>query len=125
MAFFIFFCFYCRKILYLCILNDNSADYIDNLYCFPIIREPVKNSNKNNNEKIMAKIKEQLECPICGKMMKLAVRDYEYHPDQRDYYIVGLIYHYVCELCLASFTTTESDTKSMKTWRRIPIEFEK
>jgi len=70
----------------------------------------------------MAELKKEIECPYCGKKICLTVQDFDYSPKRKSYSLSGIAYHYVCERCHTGFTTTASDTESVKTWKKTPNE---
>lgn len=55
-----------------------------------------------------------LNCPICGKEMKIIISNQEHINSVSKVLKKYKYYQYHCEKCQQKFTTTESDTLSLK-----------
>ncbi len=58
----------------------------------------------------------ELNCPICGKEMKIIISNQEHINSVSKVLKKYKYYQYNCEVCKVNFTTTESDELSLKTF---------
>jgi len=71
-------------------------------------------------------IAERILCPYCGGDIPLAERESEFPSAKLGRKVKAMVLFYECEGCRQSFTTTESDTESMRRVRsRISREIRK
>jgi transcriptional regulator NrdR family protein len=56
----------------------------------------------------------ELKCPICGKPMKIVISNQEHINQVSKILKKYKYYQYQCETCNEKYTTTESDTLSLK-----------